>query len=305
MVFRSRARARWWLLGGVLLALLVTAGVVMVTQTSKRQENLARETKLELAAAVSTTPADHATAVALDAPVTVSTGGGRLVSVSVTPEDGQPLTGAFDPTSTRWTATGTLAPSSLYVVRVRVVGRSHVAVTTTSSFSTVSPTSLVTMTIWPQSGLTVGVGQPIVLKLSQPVTDPAARTQLLTRLSLALSLPTEVGAYWFSPTELHLRPQSYWQTGEKVSFAASLDGWDAGGGSWGQGSPSVTFAIGDARISTVDLASHQMTVTDNGTTVATYPISGGSDQYPTMNGIHISWTERARSRWCRPRWGSR
>ena len=52
-------------------------------------------------------------------------------------------------------------------------------------------------------------------------------------------------------------------------------------------SPSVTFAVGDARISTVDLASHQMTVTDNGATVATYPISGGSDQYPTMNGTHI------------------
>jgi lipoprotein-anchoring transpeptidase ErfK/SrfK len=260
---------------------------VLAIQTSKRQEVSARQANVKLAAAVSTTPANHAVAVALDAPVTVSTRSGRLASVSVTPESGRPLAGAFDLASTRWTATGTLAPSTTYVIRARVVSRSRLAITTTSTFSTVSPTSFVTMTVWPQSGLTVGVGQPIVLKFSEPVTDPTARAQLLTHLSLAVSLPAEVGAYWFSPTELHLRPKSYWQTGEKVSFAASLDGWDAGGGSWGEGSPSVTFAIGDARISTVDLASHQMTVTDNGATVATYPISAGSDQYPTMNGTHI------------------
>jgi lipoprotein-anchoring transpeptidase ErfK/SrfK len=286
MALHSRARHRRWILGVVLLAVLATAGIVLAIHPSGANHRN-RQATLVLADALSTSPADHATGVALDTPVVVSTRTGRLTSVSVAPENGPPLSGAFDLTAAHWTAVGGLAPSTTYVVRARVVGRSGAAVTTTSSFSTVSPTALVTTTVWPQSGLTVGVGQPIVLTLSHPVTDPAARARLLTHLQLATSVPTEVGAYWFSPTELHLRPRAYWQTGEKVSLAASLAGWDAGGGSWGSGSPSVTFTIGDARISTVDLASHQMTVTDNGATVATYPVSAGSDQYPTMNGTHI------------------
>ncbi|MDP9075537.1 MAG: L,D-transpeptidase, partial [Actinomycetota bacterium] len=32
---------------------------------------------------------------------------------------------------------------------------------------------------------------------------------------------------------------------------------------------------------------HSMTVTSNGQTVATYPLSAGRTQYPTMNGTHI------------------
>src|SRR4029077_17439626 len=47
------------------------------------------------------------------------------------------------------------------------------------------------------------------------------------------------------------------------------------------------FAIGDARVSYANLATHQMIVTLNGRTIATYPISGGKDTNPTMGGVHI------------------
>ena len=47
------------------------------------------------------------------------------------------------------------------------------------------------------------------------------------------------------------------------------------------------FTIGAARISVANLQTEKMTVTLNGVTVATYPISGGRTQFPTMDGIHI------------------
>jgi lipoprotein-anchoring transpeptidase ErfK/SrfK len=133
----------------------------------------------------------------------------------------------------------------------------------------------------------VGVGQPIVLTFTHSVSSAAARQAVLSHLKVAMSTPVPIGAYWFSSHELHLRPQTYWPSGERVSFSDNLEGWDAGSGMWGQGSLSVAFATGDARISTANLATHEMTVTDNGKVVTTYPISAGRDQYPTMNGIHL------------------
>src|SRR4029077_2075297 len=45
--------------------------------------------------------------------------------------------------------------------------------------------------------------------------------------------------------------------------------------------------IGHARVSYADLATHLMRVTDNGRTIATFPISGGKPADPTMAGVHI------------------
>jgi lipoprotein-anchoring transpeptidase ErfK/SrfK len=47
------------------------------------------------------------------------------------------------------------------------------------------------------------------------------------------------------------------------------------------------FDIGNARISYADLEKYVMTVTENGRTVASYPVSGGKPSDPTMGGVHI------------------
>ena len=242
---------------------------------------------------VSITPAPGTAAVPLDAGVTVAARSGRLDAVTVSGGATGPLVGTLDPTRTTWTSTQALAASTTYVVRATVTRPGHGTSTETARFTTLTPTAWVGMTIWPDSGLSVGVGQPIVLKLSHPVTDAAARQVLLSRLHVAASTPVPLGAYWFSDSELHLRPQSVWPSGERISFSDSLDGWNAGGGDWGRGSGSVAFSVGDARISTADLSAHKMTVTDNGKVVAVYPISAGSTTYPTMNGVHIVMDRRS------------
>ena len=84
------------------------------------------------------------------------------------------------------------------------VGPSGVTATATSSFTTLTPTAFVGMSVSPDSGLSVGVGQPIDLQFTHhhhPVepTDVADSTAAVDVDSCS------VGAYWFSPTELHLR----------------------------------------------------------------------------------------------------
>jgi lipoprotein-anchoring transpeptidase ErfK/SrfK len=240
-----------------------------------------------LAAAVVSNPTDGASGVAPDATVVVTTSLGHFTSVTVSAAGAPPVPGSLNLAGRRWTSSEPLIPSSRYAITAVVANQSGVTATSTSTFSTLTPTALVGATVWPSSGLTVGVGQPIVLTFTQPMITPSARAGLLSHLHLAMSKPVPVGARWVSDTELHLRPETFWPVGEQISFSDDLAGWNAGSGEWGQGSASVRFAIGDARISTANLATHEMTVTLNGRVIATYPISAGRAQYPTMNGVHI------------------
>ena len=79
----------------------------------------------------------------------------------------------------------------------------------------------------------------------------------------------------------------YWQPGTEVTVHADLRRLQVGP-AWGTDERTVRFRIGDAHISTVDVAAHQMTVTENGRVVNTIPISAGRERYPTRNGVHIA-----------------
>ena len=149
-----------------------------------------------------------------------------------------------------------------------------------------SPVASVTATVFPDS-LTVGVAQPIVIRFNHFVANAAARAAVLQRFTVTESRPIPGGWHWFSNRELHLRPQVFWPVGEKVTVTSDLNGWNAGDGMWGEGTVHAQFTIGDAHVAVANLATHQMTVSDNGRLVATYPFSGGRDMYPTMNGVHI------------------
>jgi lipoprotein-anchoring transpeptidase ErfK/SrfK len=106
-------------------------------------------------------------------------------------------------------------------------------------------------------------------------------------MSVSMSKPVAGGWHWFSADELHFRPATFWPAGDRITVTGDLDGWNAANGRWGSGQISDSFNVGSARVSVANLSTDEMTVTENGATVATYPISGGRAQYPTMNGTHI------------------
>lgn len=232
------------------------------------------------------TPAPGATGVALDAPVSVAAASGTLVSVKVASASGTPLAGAVSPTTGTWQSSGGLLPSTTYTVSVSVAGYGATA-SHTATFTTLTPAAVVTAAVFPTDGMTVGVGQPLVLNFDHDVASPAVQKAIESRLTVAMSTPVPGAWYWFSPHELHFRPQNFWPANETIQVSGNLNGIDVGNGDWTAGSVLDSFSIGDARISYANLASEEMTVTSNGHTVYSYPISGGRPQYPTMDGIHI------------------
>jgi lipoprotein-anchoring transpeptidase ErfK/SrfK len=296
--------ARWWAIGGAVVlivggsvaALAATGGsgpssgargAIGSSKSAPPTTTPVALVEAQLAAAVSMSPISGTTGVALDQPVTVSTASGSLLSVQVADAAGAAVSGVLAPSRLQWRSNVPLQPTSTYRV-VATVGRPDgITAQKVSTFSTLTPTYQVGASVFPSNGMTVGVGQPIVINFDHYVRTTAGQAAAVSHVTLSMSKPVPGGWSWFSMDELHFRPAHWWPSGEKVTVQANFDGWNAGLGRWGHGQLTDTFNIGDARVSIANLATDQMQVTLNGATVATYPISGGRQQYPTMNGTHI------------------
>ena len=235
---------------------------------------------------LSISPADKSSAVQPDTPVTVTMSSGSISSVAVVAGSSD-VPGTLSPDQTKWTSNGGLQPSTTYTVTATVEGPGGVTAQKTASFTTVTPVAKVTLTLFPYGGTTVGVGEPIIVHFNHAVSTADAQQSVLSHFTITESNPVAGGWHWFSPYELHFRPQNFWPTGEQVSVSSDLDGWNAGGGRWGSGKVTANFVIGDSHVAVANLSSDRMTVSVNGAIISTYPISGGRDQYPTMGGTHI------------------
>jgi lipoprotein-anchoring transpeptidase ErfK/SrfK len=234
---------------------------------------------------VSVTPAAGATDVPLDQALGVSVQHGTISSVSVTSPAG-PVQGVLGADHTGWLAQAPLAPTTTYEISADVVdgaGRHH---TETSSFTTAKPTAELHTTLNVDDNGVYGVGMPIIVRLNHPVA--AAQHKALEQRMAVTTIPGITGAWrWFSDTEVHWRPATFWPAGTKVSLAINFAGFDAGNGVWGVDGRTVPFSIGDAHVSTVDAKAHTMTITNNGAVVKQIPVSTGRDKYPTHSGIHV------------------
>jgi lipoprotein-anchoring transpeptidase ErfK/SrfK len=139
----------------------------------------------------------------------------------------------------------------------------------------------------PGDGSVVGVGMPIAVTLNHPVKTPADRAALVARLKV-VTKPAVVGAWhWMDNSELHYRGPSYWKSGTTISVSANLRRLQLSDGTWGSGSRSTRFRVGDEMISTVDVTKHVMAIRRNGKLLRVVKVSTGRDKYPTKGGVHI------------------
>jgi lipoprotein-anchoring transpeptidase ErfK/SrfK len=123
----------------------------------------------------------------------------------------------------------------------------------------------------PKNGTTVGVGQPIILNFPGRVDDAGAA---INAVHVSSNPPVSGKFYWMTPTQLRWRPLSFWPAHTDVTV-------DAGG-------TVSSFHTGDTLVATADDATHQLTVTRNGTVEKTIPMSMGmtSGNHQTPNGTY-------------------
>jgi lipoprotein-anchoring transpeptidase ErfK/SrfK len=233
---------------------------------------------------LSITPASGSTRVAPNAGITVTAARGKLTRVSVQ-AGGDPVAGAMNSAATSWHSTWDLAVGTHYTVTATAHGAAGAPVTQTSSFTTLSPASTFQAMIFEGEHDTYGVGMPIIIDFSRPVTDKAAVEQAL---QVQTSRPVIGSWYWDGSQQVDFRPREYWPAGTTVSFTGHLDGVEAAPGVYGDHTLTQSFRIGSSLIVVASTATHYMNLYRNGKLYRHWPISSGRPTLPTPDGSYLT-----------------
>ncbi|NED10199.1 L,D-transpeptidase [Streptomyces sp. SID9124] len=232
-------------------------------------------------AQIAISPKNGATNASINNAAKVTVTKGKLTAVTMTSADGKSVKGTLSADGTSWKPDAQLERSTTYKVSATAQDSKGREAHENSSFTTVSPDKSFIGNFTPEDGSTVGVGMPVSINFNKPITDTKA---VQDGIKVTSSSGQEVVGHWFNNQRLDLRPENYWQAGSTVTLKLSLDGVEGADGVYGVQQKTVTFKVGRNQVSTVDAKTHMMTVTRDGKTIKTIPISAGGPDNPTYNG---------------------
>jgi hypothetical protein len=287
---RSGRQSGKWSRRGILAALgAVPAGAALAGCSSSTDAAAATDGKGATAsvksatkkATITVSPVSGAKKADFTTPVEVTVTDGTLASVTVAGNDGATLSGTFNAAKTKWTSAKNPYSGTKYTVTAKAQGAADETVAT---FTTKSPGETFIGYFTPEADSTSGVGMPVSINFTHAVKDRAAVQKAIT---VTAEPEVEIVGHWFSDTRLDFRPETYWAKGTKITLSLKLKDVEGSDGVYGVQSKDVTFHIGREQISTVDLATKQMTVKRDGATYASYPVSGGNAQHTTWSGIMV------------------
>jgi len=217
-------------------------------------------------------------------PFTVATTDATLTSVKVTGGNSS-VTGSFTAARTGWTSAAdtVLASDTTYTIEAVAKGTDGAATTKSTTFTTKSMTVLGS-DITPENGETVGVGMPIIVKFSAPVTDKAAIEKQLVVSSTSKSVG---GWYWVDSREVHYRTADFWPAGTDVTLKMNLRGVRGSSNVIGITNKVKQFHVGNSQISKISLKTDHLNYYVNGKLDRVIPVTGGKIGWETRSGIKL------------------
>ncbi|PWI17694.1 hypothetical protein DI272_28665 [Streptomyces sp. Act143] len=276
------------LLGGVLVLSAcsggdddASAGGSSDTSQAKADEAAAKETSQ---ADIKITPKDGTDNASINNSAAVTVSKGTLTDVRMTTADGTEVSGQISADKASWKPSAQLERSTTYKVSAEAKDSDGRVAHENASFTTVSPANSFIGNFTPEDGSTVGVGMPVSINFDKAITNKAAVQKGIT---VSSSSGQEVVGHWFNANRLDFRPEDYWTENSTVTLKLALDGVEGADGVYGVQQKTVTFKIGRNQISYVDAKTKQMKVTHNGETIKTIPISAGSPENKTYEGIMV------------------
>jgi lipoprotein-anchoring transpeptidase ErfK/SrfK len=142
-------------------------------------------------------------------------------------------------------------------------------------------------------GSVYGVGMPVIAYFSKKITDGKA-LQAATKATVN-GKPVQAAGWYFEyssaqtgyPIEAHFRLADFWPAHSQIHIDIPAKGLSAGPGLTYDDSLTLDFSTGARNISTVDDASHTITVSSDGKQFGRFPVSLGSDKTPTKRGTKV------------------
>jgi lipoprotein-anchoring transpeptidase ErfK/SrfK len=243
----------------------------------------ARDRAAEIASEVKITPANGAGDADPSAGITVTAKRGTLKNVTVH-TSGEAVPGTLSQDRKVWHSQWALAASQGYTVTATAAENGGI-VAATSTFRTLTPGRTFRTEIFEGYHQTYGVGMPIMLIFSQPITDKAAVER---SLQLTTSKPVVGAWYWDDSEHLNFRPRDYWPAGTQVSFTGHLNGVQGAPGMYATADLTQAFNIGASLIALVSTTDHHMRVYNNGRLQYEWAISTGKPGDDTPNGSYMT-----------------
>jgi len=230
------------------------------------------------------TPANRSQKVDPSAGISVKVTGGTITNVTAQ-ADGQAVAGEKGAGGTSWHSRWALLTDTHYAVRATATDADGRSVTTHSTFTTLAPTTTFSTTIFEGAGKTYGVGMPIILNFSAPITDKRAVER---SLQIWTSEPVIGAWYWDGDQTLYFRPRDYWPANTTVRFAGHFDGVDGGHGMYGVHTLTQSFEIGRSLIAVAGTRTHHVQIYLDGKLFGNWPISTGKPGDDTPNGTYLT-----------------
>ncbi|MFE7469511.1 Ig-like domain-containing protein, partial [Streptomyces sp. NPDC057499] len=278
---------------GLMVASAVLGGVLVLTACnddggSADGSNQSQAAEVDKAAAqdaseaqITIAPKNGATNASINNDAKVTVAKGTLTQVSMTSSAGGEVKGTLAADGKSWKPDVQLERSTTYKINAAAKDSKGREAHENTSFTTVSPANSFIGNFTPEDGSTVGVGMPVSINFNKAITNKKA---VQSGVTVTSSSGQQVVGHWFNAQRLDLRPENYWQGGSTVTLKLALDGVEGADGVFGVQQKTVTFKVGRNQVSTVDAKTKMMTVTQDGKTVKTIPISSGSPDNPTYNG---------------------
>jgi lipoprotein-anchoring transpeptidase ErfK/SrfK len=232
---------------------------------------------------VTITPGSGAAGADPSKGITVTTAGGTLKNVTVATA-GDPVTGTYTAGRTSWRSSYALDVSQSYRVTATATSASGTT-TRTAEFRTLTPKSTFTTQIFEGYGQRYGVGMPIILTFSEPITDKAAVER---SIQLKTSKYVAGAWYWDGNQTLDYRPRAFWPAGITVSFTGHFNGVLGGPGLYGHHTLTQTFGIGQSVIAVASTRTHRTQIYVGGKLTYNWPISSGKTGDDTPDGSYLT-----------------
>jgi lipoprotein-anchoring transpeptidase ErfK/SrfK len=239
----------------------------------------------QLAAELQITPANGSKNVSPSKGISVNATNGKVTKVTVTSGSSDtPVSGTLSSDGS-WHPNWPLHVSQTYTVTATGTASGGQSVTQTSTFHTLTPGNTFQTEIYEGYDQTYGVGMPIMLTFSEPITNKAAVER---SLEVTTSKPVIGAWYWDGDEKLYFRPRDYWPANTTVSFDGHLDGVEGAAGAYGAADLTQTFTIGRSLIAVASTTTHFTHIYLNGHLEYTWPISTGRTTLPTPDGTYLS-----------------
>ncbi len=228
-------------------------------------------------------------------PIKLIASRGKLTAVTFRNAQGKAVAGRLAGDGSSWQSTQSLGYSKGYTLSAVAMNADGVKTTKRVHFTTLTPPRM-TMpyldTVYGSSivnGATYGVGMIPVVHFDEAITDKAAAVKAL---SVTTSPHVEGAWYWQNASDVHWRPRSFYAPGTLVTVTAKVYGKQVSSGLYGQADQSISYRIGDKRVTVANAATHHVKVYFSDKLVRTMPTSMGRGGTTTgKNGQTIYlWT---------------